>query len=92
MSASNTAWFILTRSVFIEVVGHTDDVGDDAYNMDLSEKRAAAITQYLISAGVDGSKIVSVGAGESLPITTNTTEQGRAENRRVEIQVLGRVN
>jgi len=83
---------MLTRSVFIEVIGHTDDVGDDAYNMDLSEKRAAAITQYLVNAGVDGSKIVAVGAGESLPIATNTTELGRAENRRVEIQVLGRVN
>jgi outer membrane protein OmpA-like peptidoglycan-associated protein len=83
---------MLSRSVFIEVVGHTDDVGDDAYNMDLSEQRAAAVTAYLIDAGVDGSKIVAVGAGESLPIATNTTEQGRAENRRVEIQVLGRVN
>ena len=63
-----------------------------ANNMDLSEQRAAAVTAYLIDAGVDGSKIVAVGAGESLPIATNTTEQGRAENRRVEIQVLGRVN
>jgi len=82
---------MLNRSVFIEVVGHTDDVGDDAYNMDLSEQRAAAVTQYLIDAGVDGSKIVAVGAGESMPIATNTTEQGRAENRRVEVLVLGRV-
>jgi OOP family OmpA-OmpF porin len=88
----NEAREMLSRSVFIEVVGHTDDVGDDAYNMDLSEQRAAAVTAYLIDAGVDGSKIVAVGAGESLPIATNTTEQGRAENRRVEIQVLGRVN
>jgi OOP family OmpA-OmpF porin len=88
----NEARDMLSRSVFIEVVGHTDDVGDDAYNMDLSEQRAAAVTAYLIDAGVDGSKIVAVGAGESLPIATNTTEQGRAENRRVEIQVLGRVN
>ena len=88
----NEAREMLSRSVFIEVVGHTDDVGDDAYNMDLSEQRAAAVTAHLITAGVDGSKIVAVGAGESLPIATNTTEQGRAENRRVEIQVLGRVN
>jgi len=83
---------MLDRSVFIEVVGHTDDVGDDAYNMDLSEKRAAAVSQYLIDSGVDGSKMVAIGAGESQPITTNTTEQGRAENRRVEVLVLGRVN
>ena len=87
----NEAKVMLNRSVFIEVVGHTDDVGDDAYNMDLSEQRAAAVTAYLINAGVDGSKIVAVGAGESQPIATNTTEQGRAENRRVEVQVLGRV-
>jgi OOP family OmpA-OmpF porin len=82
---------MLDRSVFIEVVGHTDDVGDDAYNMDLSEQRAAAVSQYLIDSGVDGSKIVAIGAGEGQPITTNTTEQGRAENRRVEVLVLGRV-
>ena len=88
----NEAKVLLERSVFIEVVGHTDDVGDDAYNMDLSEQRAAAVTAYLINAGVDGSKIVAVGAGESLPIATNTTEQGRAENRRVEVLILGRVN
>jgi len=88
----NEAKVLLERSVFIEVVGHTDDVGDDAYNMDLSEQRAAAVTSYLINAGVDGSKIVAVGAGESLPIATNTTEQGRAENRRVEVLILGRVN
>jgi OOP family OmpA-OmpF porin len=82
---------MLNRSVFIEVIGHTDDVGDDAYNMDLSEQRAAAVSQYLIDAGVDASKIVTAGAGESRPIATNTTEEGRAENRRVEVLVLGRV-
>ena len=82
---------MLDRSVFIEIVGHTDDVGDDAYNMDLSEQRATAVSQYLIEAGVDASKIVAVGAGESQPIATNTTEQGRTENRRVEVLVLGRV-
>lgn len=87
----NDARLMLDRSVFIEVVGHTDDVGDDDYNMDLSEQRAAAVTQYLIDAGVDASKIVAMGAGESMPITTNTTNEGRAENRRVEIMVLGRV-
>ncbi|MDB4409904.1 OmpA family protein [Gammaproteobacteria bacterium] len=82
---------MLDRAVFIEVIGHTDDVGDDAYNQDLSEKRAAAVSQYLIDAGVDGSKIYAVGAGENSPIATNTTPEGRAENRRVEVLVLGRV-
>jgi OmpA-OmpF porin, OOP family len=87
----NDARDMLNRATFIEVVGHTDDVGDDDYNMDLSEKRAAAVTTYLIDAGVDGSKIVAVGAGESMPITTNSTNEGRAQNRRVEVRVLGRV-
>ena len=82
---------MLDRAVFIEVIGHTDDVGDDAYNQDLSEKRAAAVSQYLIDAGVDGSKMVTVGAGESMPIASNKTDEGRAENRRVEVMVLGRV-
>ena len=82
---------LLDRAVFIEVVGHTDDVGDDAYNQDLSEQRATAVTHYLIEAGTDPSKIVPLGAGESLPIASNETEEGRAENRRVEILVLGRV-
>jgi OOP family OmpA-OmpF porin len=83
---------MLDRSVFIEVIGHTDDVGDDAYNQDLSEQRATAVSQYLIDAGVDASKMVAIGAGESSPIATNTTLEGRAENRRVEVLVLGRVN
>lgn len=88
----NDAREMLNRATFIEVVGHTDDVGDDDYNMDLSEKRAAAVTQYLINAGVDASKIVSIGAGEGQPIASNSTNEGRAENRRVEVRVLGRVN
>ena len=83
---------MLDRSVFIEVIGHTDDVGDDDYNQDLSEQRAAAVSQYLIDAGVDASKMVAIGAGENSPIATNTTPEGRAENRRVEVLVLGRVN
>ena len=80
----------LKRSVYIEVVGHTDDVGDDDYNMELSEQRAAAVRSYLVNAGVDDTKIVSWGAGERAPATSNATEEGRAENRRVEVLVLGR--
>lgn len=80
----------LRRAVYIEVVGHTDDVGDDAYNQELSEQRAEAVTRYLVDAGVDETKIVAWGAGESMPVANNATEEGRAENRRVEVLVLGR--
>jgi OOP family OmpA-OmpF porin len=82
---------LLSRATYIEVVGHTDDVGDDAYNQELSEQRAKAVRDYLVAAGVDGSKIVTVGMGESMPVASNTTDEGRAENRRVDVLVLGRV-
>jgi outer membrane protein OmpA-like peptidoglycan-associated protein len=82
---------MLSRAAYIEVIGHTDDVGDDAYNQELSEQRAESVRNYLVAAGVDGSKMVSVGAGESMPIASNKTDEGRAENRRVEVMVLGRV-
>jgi len=82
---------LLSRAAYIEVVGHTDDVGDDSYNQELSEQRAKAVRDYLVNAGVDASKIVTVGAGESMPVASNTTEEGRAENRRVDVLVLGRV-
>ncbi len=82
---------MLSRASYIEVIGHTDDVGDEAYNQELSEQRAASVRDYLVGAGVDPSKMVTVGAGESMPIATNKTDEGRAENRRVEVMVLGRV-
>ena len=73
------------------MVGHTDDVGDDDYNLELSLQRAIAVRDFLVNAGVDASKIVTVGAGERMPVASNTTEEGRAENRRVDVLVLGRV-
>lgn len=82
---------MLSRASYIEIVGHTDDVGDGDYNMELSEQRAASVRGHLVAAGVDPSKIVTVGAGESMPIASNKTNEGRAENRRVEVLVLGRV-
>jgi outer membrane protein OmpA-like peptidoglycan-associated protein len=80
----------LKRATYIEVVGHTDDVGDNDYNQELSEQRAQAVGRYLVQAGVDSSKIVAMGAGERLPVASNATDEGRAENRRVEVLVLGR--
>ena len=80
----------LKRATYIEVVGHTDDVGDNDYNQKLSEQRAQAVAKYLIKSGVDASKIVAMGAGERMPVASNATEEGRADNRRVEVLVLGR--
>jgi outer membrane protein OmpA-like peptidoglycan-associated protein len=72
----------------IEVAGHTDSVGSDVYNQQLSEKRANSVAAYLSSHGVDRSRVVTVGAGEAHPVASNETETGRAQNRRVEITIV----
>jgi OmpA-OmpF porin, OOP family len=69
----------------ITVTGHTDSSGSDAYNQGLSERRANAVRDFLVQNGVDNSKIATVGRGESSPIATNDTAQGRQANRRVEM-------
>lgn len=71
----------------IDVMGHTDSTGSDAYNLDLSRRRAEAVTNFLVSRGVARSRIESIGYGEQYPIADNTTEEGRARNRRVEIRI-----
>lgn len=71
----------------VEVAGHTDDQGDDAYNLDLSQRRAEAVRQYLITQGVDEARLTAVGYGETQPIADNASAAGRAENRRVELRV-----
>lgn len=81
----------LRRATYIEVIGHTDSVGDDAYNQELSEQRAKSVRNHLVDIGVDATKMVSVGAGERMPIASNDTDIGRAKNRRVEVLVLGRL-
>jgi OOP family OmpA-OmpF porin len=69
--------------------GYTDYIGTDAYNIKLSESRAAAVKDYLIKeAGVDSSKITAVGHGKVDPVADNKTAEGRAENRRVEVSIL----
>ncbi len=78
------------RAAYIEIVGHTDDVGDDDYNQQLSEQRAEAVGKYLAGIGIDSGKMVMVGLGETMPIASNATDDGRAENRRVEVLVMGR--
>ncbi|MEN8212865.1 MAG: OmpA family protein [Pseudomonadota bacterium] len=71
----------------IDVTAHTDNWGSDAYNQDLSERRAASTVDYLVGLGADPSKISSNGMGESQPVATNETDEGRQLNRRVEIHV-----
>jgi len=71
----------------VEIIGHTDNTGSAAYNQDLSQRRAAAVASILRSAGVPGGRLVSYGRGESQPIASNLTVQGRAQNRRVEIVI-----
>jgi len=72
----------------IEVAGHTDSVGSDAYNQQLSERRASSVAAYLGSHGVQQARMVTIGAGEVHPVASNDTEDGRAQNRRVEITIV----
>jgi len=71
----------------VSIEGHTDSKGSDEYNQKLSEDRASAVRGYLIAHGIDSSRLVAVGQGESQPIATNETALGRARNRRVEFHV-----
>jgi outer membrane protein OmpA-like peptidoglycan-associated protein len=73
------------RTVTIE--GHTDNVGSEDLNMDLSQRRADTVRGYLMRQGVDTSRITATGMGESMPVATNSTEAGRQQNRRVEIVI-----
>ena len=73
----------------ITAVGHTDSVGADAYNQALSVRRAEAVKAYLVSKGLDANRIYTEGKGESQPVADNRTAEGRAKNRRVEIEVVG---
>lgn len=71
----------------IEVVGHTDNTGTASYNQDLSQRRAAAVASILRDDGVPSARIIAYGRGEDMPVTTNLTPEGRAQNRRVEILI-----
>jgi outer membrane protein OmpA-like peptidoglycan-associated protein len=76
------------QDVVVRVQGHTDATGPEAYNQSLSEQRAASVRKYLVNNGIAASRLTSAGLGESQPIATNDTREGRALNRRVELQVL----
>ena len=80
------------KSINLEVIiaiGHTDSVGSDEYNNKLSMRRSNAVKAYLVSKGVDKTRIYTEGKGESHPVADNKTKEGRAKNRRVEIEVVG---
>lgn len=74
----------------ISITGHTDSTGPDSYNQGLSERRAASVRDYLASKGISSSVISTKGMGESAPATSNATREGRAQNRRVIIEVNGK--
>lgn len=71
----------------VTIVGHTDSVGKDSYNQQLSERRGRAAVDYLVSEGVKSSRLVSRGRGEAEPIASNDTDGGRQDNRRVEVAI-----
>lgn len=80
------------KSLALEVIiaiGHTDSVGTDAYNQKLSVRRAEAVKKHLVSKGIADNRIQIEGKGESQPVADNKTDDGRAKNRRVQIEVIG---
>ena len=80
------------KSISLEViiaVGHTDSVGGDPYNQKLSVKRSEAVKAYLVSKGIEKNRVYTEGKGEKQPVADNKTAQGRAKNRRVELEVVG---
>ncbi|HQU57202.1 MAG TPA: OmpA family protein, partial [Chitinophagaceae bacterium] len=76
------------KSVKLKIDGHTDSDGSDAFNLKLSDGRAASVKKYLVSKGIDESRLVSEGFGESQPIASNKTAAGKQKNRRVEMKLF----
>ena len=86
---SRVAGILLTSKGYsITVYGHTDDVGSEAYNQELSEKRARAVRDYLVEAGIGREIIVTKGFGKKKPLVSSTTPEARAKNRRVEVEIV----
>jgi outer membrane protein OmpA-like peptidoglycan-associated protein len=76
----------------VEVSGHTDSDGDDASNLDLSQRRSDAVKRYLEGKGVKAERLVAVGYGETKPIDKNSSSKGKANNRRVEFNLVDQAN
>jgi len=77
-------------SIKTKIEGHTDATGTEEYNLGLSQRRADAVRDYLISQGIAGERLSTVGQGEAYPITSNDTREGRSKNRRIEFVVVGK--
>jgi len=73
---------------YIDIYGHTDSDGSDAYNQGLSERRAQSVQAYLAAHGVQAARLATRGFGETQPIASNDTVEGKAQNRRVEIKIV----
>lgn len=88
-SLDELAEFMLNKSTLkIELAGHTDSEGEADFNMELSQKRAETVRNYLIKKGVPSNRLTAVGYGETQPIATNATEEGKSQNRRTEVRIL----
>lgn len=85
----NSVGLVLKKynQTIVDVYGHTDSTGNDQYNFDLSERRAMSVANYLYGQGIDGRRFAVEGFGKTRPIASNATAEGRAANRRVEIQL-----
>lgn len=83
-----TQFMVANPGITVRINGHTDNIGDASYNMELSEKRAGTVARFLIDSGIDSTRVGYAGFGETMPMATNLTEEGRAENRRTEFEII----
>lgn len=81
-------WMKDKTNIKIEIGGHTDNVGSDASNQTLSQSRAESVRKYMVDKGIDADRILAKGYGESKPIATNDTSEGRQKNRRTEVRII----
>lgn len=86
----NSVAVVLTEfdKTIVEVAGHTDSTGGDAYNQRLSERRASSVASYLRTREINPQRLITVGLGESMPVADNSTDPGRQQNRRVELTMV----
>jgi OOP family OmpA-OmpF porin len=78
------------KDLRIDIAGHTDSLGSEAYNQSLSERRAASVKKEFVESGIPATVITTRGYGETVPVASNATPEGRAKNRRVDVTILGR--